>query len=125
MTTLSKISSARDTMWSAFVCLALFAAVMLSPEAALATQTGNVGDVANPLGSVLCSIVSWLTGTTGRALATIAIVIIGIGALMGKVSWGMAIIVALGIAIVFGAGQIVSLLGGGERDGCDEGTLGA
>ncbi|MBM3617927.1 MAG: TrbC/VirB2 family protein [Alphaproteobacteria bacterium] len=123
MTSLSKISGTRDTLWSAFVCLALFAAVMLAPDAALAGQTATASDGQNPLGTVLCNIVSWLTGTTGRALATIAIVIIGIGALMGKVSWGMAIIVAIGIAIVFGAGQIVSLLGGGARDTCDVGTI--
>ena len=123
MTTLNKISSSRDTMWSAFICLALFAAVMLAPDAAHAAQTAISDDEANPIGAILCSIVSWLTGTTGRALATIAIVIIGIGALMGKVSWGMAIIVAIGIAIVFGAGTIVELLGGGTKDSCDQGTM--
>ena len=54
-----------------------------------------------------------LTGALGKAIATLAIIIIGIGALMGKVSWGMAIIVAIGVAVVFGAGQIVQLLAGG------------
>jgi type IV secretory pathway VirB2 component (pilin) len=37
----------------------------------------------------------------GRGLATLAICIVGVGALLGKVSWGMAITVAIGISIVF------------------------
>lgn len=113
MTNLEKISTANDMLWSTLLCLAVFFSIMFLPEMALAG-----GTLDNPMGNVLCKIVRWLTGTTGRALATIAIVIIGIGALMGKVSWGMAIIVAMGIAIVFGASTIVTLLGGGSTDAC-------
>lgn len=107
MTNLQTISNQRDTMWTAFLSLALFVAVMAAPEVALAAAGGN------PLESTLCVLVEWLTGPTGRAVATLAIIIIGVGALMGKVSWGMAIIVALGIAIVFGAPTLLNLLGGG------------
>lgn len=90
----------------------LACAVFMMPELAMA-QT--------PMGETLCRIVAWFTGTTGRALATLAIIIIGVGALMGKVSWGMAIIVALGVAVVFGADQIMQLLGGGSG-GCGGGA---
>ena len=101
-----------ETSWSALLTVALFAAAMFVPDLASATATNS------PMGSVLCKIVSWLTGPTGKALATLAIIIIGVGALMGKVSWGMAIIVAIGIAIVFGAPTILSLLGGGSLADC-------
>jgi len=37
--------------------------------------------------------------------------------LMGKVSWGMAIIVGIGVGIIFGAPQLVSALGGASG-GC-------
>lgn len=107
MDTLKSISNHRDTLWSAFLALALFVAVMVVPDMALAAGSDN------PLTDTLCTLVNWLTGPTGRAVATLAIIIIGVGALMGKVSWGMAIIVALGIAIVFGAPTILNLLGGG------------
>lgn len=63
------------------------------------------------MGTVLCTVQKWFTGNTGRGLATIAITIIGIGALLGKVSWGMAMIVGIGVAIVFGAAGIVSAMG--------------
>lgn len=112
MTNLQTISNQRDTAWSAFLALALFVAVMLVPDMASATA----GD--SPMGSVLCKLVGWLTGPTGKALATLAIIIIGVGALMGKVSWGMAIIVAIGIAIVFGAPTLLTMLGGGTLGDC-------
>lgn len=115
MTNLQTTYTQRDTAWSAFLALALFVAVMMVPDLAAAGGGGGValtgGD--SPMGAVLCGLVAWLTGPTGRALATLAIIIIGVGALMGKVSWGMAIIVAIGIAIVFGAPTILTLLGGG------------
>lgn len=114
MQTLQSISTQRDTMWSAFLALALFIAVMVVPEVAMAGGAGGGGD--NPLTNTLCTLVQWLTGPTGRAVATLAIIIIGVGALMGKVSWGMAIIVALGIAIVFGAPTLLNLLGGGGQN---------
>lgn len=118
MTNLHKISSARDTMWSAFLTLSLFAVVMLLPDLALAS---GAGDTSSPLANVLCNLVEYATGPTGRALATLAIIIIGVGALMGKVSWGMAIIVALGVAIIFGAPTIVKTLGAGD-DTCSTST---
>jgi type IV secretion system protein VirB2 len=83
------------------LALALVAAALV-PDMAL----------ADPITTALCVVVTTITGGIGGAIATLAVIIIGIGALMGKVSWGMAIIVVLGIAIVFGAAELVGLLGG-------------
>ncbi len=87
------------------LAMALFVAyaVMLLPTEALA---------ANPLGDTLCTVVDWFQGPIGSGIATLAIIVIGVGALMGKVSWGMAIIVGLGVGIIFGAADIVTMLGG-------------
>ena len=64
----------------------------------------------NPIGTTLCAVVQWFTGPVGGGIATLAVIIIGIGALMGKVSWGMAIIVGLGVAVVFGAAPLIQAL---------------
>lgn len=84
--------------------------VMLSAVAVMAPDLAFAGS-DTPMGSVLCTVTGWFTGNTGQGLATIAITVIGIGALLGKVSWGMAMIVGIGIAIVFGAAGIVNSLG--------------
>lgn len=80
----------------------LFGALLLIPFPAYAA--------ADPLSVTLCVVVNWFTGGLGRAIATLGIIVLGIGAVMGKVSWEFAIIVASGVAIMFGAGRIVALL---------------
>ena len=86
-----------------FGLISMFAIAFLMPDMAAAG--------AGALAETLCSAVDFITDGVGAAIATIAIIVIGVGALMGKVSWGMAIIVALGIAIIFGAGEIAESLG--------------
>ena len=87
--------------------LAMLAAYVVTavPSAALAS------DGADALADTLCEVIRWFIGPVGKAIATLAIIIIGVGALMGKVSWGMAIIVGLGIAVIFGAPEIAKSLG--------------
>jgi len=70
------------------------------------------------IGDVLCTAVSWFTGNTGKALATIAAVIVGIWKLLGKISGRVAIVTGVGLAILFGAGQIVDALNAGAPAGC-------
>jgi type IV secretory pathway VirB2 component (pilin) len=90
--------------WSLSVAALLAYAVMLAPEAAFAGGPSSIE-------SALCEVISWFIGPVGKSIATLAIIIIGVGALMGKVSWGMAIIVGLGVAVIFGAPEIAGLLG--------------
>ncbi len=73
---------------------------------------------ANPIGDTLCAVVDWFTGPVGGGIATLAIIIIGIGALMGKVSWGMAIIVGLGVAVIFGAAPLITELNPQSAGAC-------
>ena len=96
-----------DTAWQLFLAFAIVLGAMMVPIDALA---------ANPIEIVMCNVVFFMTGTTGKAIATIAIIVVGLGALMGKISWGMALIVALGVALVFGAATIVDNLGGEGTD---------
>jgi len=95
--------------WQICLMVCLSTVVVMMPDFAYAVDT--------PMGTVLCTVQRWFTGNTGRGLATIAITIIGIGALLGKVSWGMAMIVGIGVAIVFGAAGIVSAMGGNLVNG--------
>ena len=93
--------------WQISLMVMLSAVIITMPDLAFA-QNSNT-----PMGNVLCTAAGWFTGNTGKGLATIAITVIGIGALLGKVSWGMAMIVGIGVAIVFGAAGIINSMGGG------------
>jgi type IV secretion system protein VirB2 len=78
--------------------------------AAAAPAAGNTdfGDI----GAKLCTIVRAITGKIGRAIATIAVIFLGFGAFFGKVTWGLAVAVAIGIFAIFGAATIVTNFGG-------------
>lgn len=103
----------RDTIaahaWSLSLCLLVAYAVMLVPTDAWAQLA--VGKAGNNINETICTVVGWFLGPIGQSIATLAVIIIGVGALMGKVSWGMAIIVGLGIAVIFGAETIAEQLG--------------
>ena len=111
-----KFTIQKDKMMNLALALFVAYAAMLIPADAMAAVSigvgGGTGGEPTGLTNVLCTVVGWFTGTIGKAIATLAIIVIGIGALMGKVSWGMAIIVGLGVGVVFGAGNIVDVLGG-------------
>jgi type IV secretory pathway VirB2 component (pilin) len=96
-----------------FYTLLVVAIILLFPEIAHA-QTPRT----TAMGNVLCAVVEMVMGNMGRGLATLAVIIIGVGATLGKVSWGLAITVAVGIAVIFNAENIVTGLSAGSTVGC-------
>ena len=66
---------------------------------------------AAPMATVLCTVLGIIEGDLGRGLATLAIVMLGTGACLGKVSWGLAITVAIGIGVMFNAAGVAVFLG--------------
>ena len=71
----------------------------------LATAQVGTGPLS-PMGGVLCGLLGMVYGNFGRALITLAVVSLGVGALLGKVSWGLAIMIAVGVGLIFGAPTI-------------------
>ncbi|MDX1975986.1 MAG: TrbC/VirB2 family protein [Rickettsiales bacterium] len=69
--------------------------------------------------NVLCNAADFAKGNLGKGLATVGILILGIGALLGKVSWGLAITVGVGIAALFNAPGIVNKLVNQDMSSCD------
>ena len=64
------------------------------------------------IGDLLCNVVYWFVGQLGQGIATLAVIVLGIGALFGKVSHGMALTTMVGISVIFGAPDIVQNLTG-------------
>lgn len=88
------------------VCLALSAAVLtfalIEPAAA---QTAGVE-------KVLQSIVDTLTGNVAKLLATLAVIITGMAWMFGFLDIRRAGTVVFGVAILFGAAEIVTTITG-------------
>ena len=106
-----KNQSMIDLSWQVFLVFAIVIGASMIPMEAFAAAGGNA------IENTLCKVVNLFTSKTGKAIATLAVIIVGVGALMGKVSWGLALIVALGIALVFGAVSIVDAINGGGGSG--------
>jgi len=85
--------------------------ILTTLSIAMAPGLAHAG-TGSPMGDVICFILGVLWGNLGRGLATMAVIIIGLGAILGKTSWGLAITVGIGIAIMFSADWIVLVFTG-------------
>ena len=72
----------------------------------------------NAFVDTMCKALGLVTGNAGKAFAAFAIISLGIGFFTGKISWGLMIGVAMGIAAMFGAPTIVAVLNGGTACSC-------
>lgn len=100
-------------------------APVLSPvlvEAQAQTTSISVTANSNILVDTICNVLRIVTGNAGKAFAAFAILSLGIGFFTGKVSWGLMIGVAAGIAAMFGAPSIVSAITGKSTFDCGQGT---
>jgi type IV secretion system protein VirB2 len=91
-------------------CLIAFFAITLSIIAP--TNFVKAEENKTQISNIICNAVNQLTGPIGRAIAILIIISLAISLFLGKVSWGMAIAVAVGMGILFGAKNVVELLAG-------------
>jgi type IV secretion system protein VirB2 len=105
MKLISKIkSSFKSETVKKGVFFAALALTAILPEATLAGTTFE---------NALCNALEYITGPVGGAIATLAIISLGIGAMLGKIAWTTVLICCCGIAAVFGGSQIVEEISGG------------
>jgi type IV secretion system protein VirB2 len=62
--------------------------------------------------SALQTIVGYVTGSTARYIAILAVVGFGFAAFLGRIAWRRALEIVVAIAIVFGAAKIVDMFAG-------------
>lgn len=77
------------------------------------TGDGAAGGIAN----ALCNIAGWFQGGVGQAIASLAIIFLGISAFFGKVTWGTALLFAVGVFAIFGSADIVKAIVSGTSSG--------
>ena len=75
------------------------------------TQSASAQELA-PLENVVDFLVNFLTGAFARSIAIIAVAVLGYLGLTGRLRWGIAGSVILGIALIFGAATIVDAISG-------------
>jgi type IV secretory pathway VirB2 component (pilin) len=108
---MSNLKITTNNSWQMCLVLCLVALTMVSPSDVLAADTSGLTDA-------ICKIVTLLTGVLGQAVAMIALVALGIGIFLGKLSWPLALATAVGITFIFSAGKIVGWITGGTTATC-------
>jgi type IV secretion system protein VirB2 len=78
---------------------------------ALAIEPALAQELA-PLENVVDFLVSFLTGAFARSVAIIAVAVMGYLGLTGRLRWGVAGSIIVGIALIFGAASIVDAISG-------------
>jgi len=79
---------------------------------------GDVWAQSNQVADVVCNIVEVLQGDVARGVAAFGIIFLGFSLFLGKISWGVALALGIGIGAIFGANQIVGLIAGDGTDAC-------
>lgn len=108
--------------WQICLLFCLAAAVMVMPSLGEAADTYETGTTDDGISQVLCYIVTKLTGPIGKTTAMIALVALGIGIFLGKLSWQLCLGVSIGITFIFAAGKIINWLSGTGTDSCSVDT---
>lgn len=98
--------------YRSLLILSLIIVFLALPDAAYALPTDTI------VGNMMCSVTEWMLGSTGRGIATLSIVMLGILSLLNKISWGMGILHIVGIGLIEGAAITVTSLNAGGT-GCD------
>ena len=122
---MKKISAflAKITILSFFMLAIAPVVAITSVDAMAQTSSGTTVSATantNVLVDTICNVLKIVTGNAGKAFAAFAIISIGIGFFTGKVSWGLMIGVAAGIAAMFGAPTIVAAITGEGAFDCGQ-----
>ena len=75
-------------------------------------STGNCG-----IADAICTVVGWLQGSLGKAIASLSVIFLGIQAFFGKITWGTVVLYTVGIISIFSAGDIVEAFTGAPAAG--------
>jgi type IV secretory pathway VirB2 component (pilin) len=111
---LFKISLATTSILALFPILS--SNLSLASEALAQSLDASANVSSNSLTKVMCNALRIVTGSAGKTFAAFAIIATGIGFFTGKVSWGLMIGVAAGIATMFGGPSIVAAISGENTD---------
>jgi type IV secretory pathway VirB2 component (pilin) len=97
-------------------CMSVCTNLCIEFKGGYAGEYAKASTSSNTFSKSICNAFRIVTGSAGKTFAAFAIIATGIGFFSGKVSWGLMIGVAAGIATMFGAPSIVAAISGSVVD---------
>jgi type IV secretion system protein VirB2 len=117
MTGFLKMDGDNFDVWSITTCFMMVVLAVLFPDFAMAAAAGTGNLTATqadaqtgPLADTICNIVTALQGPVARGVAACGIIFLGFSLFMGKISWGTALSLGIGLGAIFGAKELVGLM---------------
>jgi type IV secretory pathway VirB2 component (pilin) len=107
LSNLSQIKLNSEFIWKFYIFCCSIIIICCSTNEALAATPGP-----DTFGDALCTVVKVLSNNTAKAIATVAIFVLGLGFIGGKLQWQSVAIASTGIITIFSAGQLVKFLSG-------------
>ena len=71
-------------------------------------------DPGSKIAGVLCNVIKIAQGNVGKTISILVIISIAIGLFLGKITWGVAIAVSVGLGVLFGANTVVEFIASGQ-----------
>lgn len=105
----------KNSIWLLF---ALFGVLFLATTLGVGVHAYTYGDnnmAENEITKVLCAVINLIIGPVGRSIAILIVISLAIALFLGKVTWGLAIAVAVGMGLLFGAPKILENILGMPR----------
>lgn len=104
---------------SVFAVLALFIIFASPLEVRNAyADPANSTNASSQITNILCNAINQISGPIGRTISVLVVISVALGLFVGKITWGLAIAIAVGMGILFGATSVVGLLSGDGTQPC-------
>lgn len=108
--------------WSTTLCFMLAVVAVMLPELASAAAGSTAND--NNLTAIVCNVILLLQGNIARGVAAFGVIFLGFSLFLGKISWGTALALAMGLGAIFGAQALVNLASGSAALTCSSQAIG-
>lgn len=77
------------------------------------------GKISNDaLETMICNAINYITGTTGKGVAAVVIIVTGVGFFSGNINWVTLLGIMAGIGVIFGAPTVINKLTGSTTTFC-------
>ena len=98
-----------------FIFLSLFLTItFFNTNISMADDPKDTTDPGSQIADVLCNVIKIAQGNVGKTISISVIISIAIGLFLGKITWGVAIAVSVGLGVLFGANSVVEFIASGK-----------
>ena len=118
-----KDSNIRSLVFFSFFMLILFSFNLALANFSVADTTDPTPGGADIMVNTMCTIIKLFQGDIGKAIAIIIVMTLAVSLFLGKITWGVALAVAVGMGLLFGADSIVTALTGEGGNPCQTGGI--